>query len=78
MQLQSSFQASFTVWYFIKMRPGSNISAISMITSSDHRYEYPQFIDEQIRESTLWQVKDTKIEGAFLQREKGNSYFQEK
>ena len=49
-----------------------------MITSRDHRYEYPQFIDEQIRESTLWQVKDTKIEVAFLQREEGNSYFQEK
>ena len=45
-----------------------------MITSRDH----PQFIDEQIRESTLWQVKDTKIEVALLQREKGNSYFQEK
>ena len=49
-----------------------------MITSRDHRYEYPQVIDKQIREITLWQVKDSKIEGAFLQREKGNSYFQEK
>ena len=49
-----------------------------MITSRDHRYEYLQFIDEKIRESTLWQIKDTKIEGAFPQREKGNSYLQEK
>ena len=69
MQLKSSFQVSFTLWYFTNICLNwkfSNLGVNSMIISRDHRYIHLQFIHEKSERIHYDKEKVLKIEEAFL------------